>query len=422
MKHRQPLRQRIIVAFVLMTLSISGAFSVGIVLIVHLVEEHLVSEDMQRELEAGLDALGAGRPLQLEHNMQLYADAVPEMLPPEEFSHVDSGFSEVVQREQAYYVFKQFRDGFNYFLVQDQREFEEREQLLFDVVLACFVVSNVIAWILGSMLANRVMQPVAQLAEDVRSGWRTRATGRLAKRYAEDEVGRLAQSFDNTFDQLHHSLEREKLFTGDVSHELRTPLMVIGTSCELLLQSKGLERKQYEQLDRIHRASAEMLELVETLLLLARERGSMADPAGGVSLAEVAEQQSELWRDQFAARGIDYKCTIDAADTRRYQPTFLRTVISNLLRNSLHYTEEGCVRLLLFDGGFQVEDTGPGIAPEQQARVFQPFQRGPQARGEGLGLGLSLVKRICEHQGWSVSVFPAQPQGCVFRVNLIPGG
>ncbi|WP_160153503.1 HAMP domain-containing sensor histidine kinase [Microbulbifer sp. ALW1] len=420
MNVKQPLKQRIIVAFVLMTLLVSGAFSIGIVQIVHLVEEHLVSEDMHSELEAAMDALGTGQALSLDKGKQLYTEAAPQFLPPPEFSAVAAGFSEVVLGDQAYYVYRQDRDGSAYLMVQDQREFEAREQLLFDVVLACFLGSLLIAWGLGSLLANRVMQPVALLADEVRSGARVQGAEQLAKNYADDEVGRLAEAFDSTFEQLRHSLEREKLFTGDVSHELRTPLMVIGTSCELLAQSPGLETKQQEQLGRIQRAAAEMLELVETLLMLARERGTMAEPGCGITLAQVAREQSEIWGGQFASHHIEYRSTVEAEDDRYYQPTFLRTVMSNLLRNSLHYTEEGRVDLVLFDGGFRVEDTGPGIAPEQHSRLFEPFQRGSNARGEGLGLGLSLVKRICDHQGWLVSIEPAEPRGCVFKVDLKP--
>lgn len=416
MKVRQPLKQRIVIAFALMTLLISGAFSIGIVAAVHLMEEHLVSDDMHAELQAAMDALGTGRPLALDKDKRLFTDAGRGFTPPPEFAHASEGFSEVVQGDEAHYVFKLERDGFDYILVQDQHDFEAREQLLYNVVLGCFLVSVLIAWLLGSLLAKQVLQPVALLAEEVRSG--VRGTEQLAKNYADDEVGRLAEAFDNTFEQLRRSLEREKLFTGDVSHELRTPLMVIGSSCELLAHSSGLEAKQREQLDRIHRASAGMLELVETLLLLARERGTMEESGRGLTLADAAAEQSEIWGEQFAARGIDYHCTVESEDERRYHPTFLRTVLSNLLRNALHYTEDGSVRLVLVDGGFRVEDTGPGIAPEQQSQLFQPFQRGAQARGEGLGLGLSLVKRICEHQGWSVNMLPAQPRGCIFRVDL----
>ena len=196
--------------------------------------------------------------------------------------------------------------------------------------------------------------------------------------------------------------------------------MVIGSSCELLVHSSGLGPKPREQLERIHRASAEMLELVETLLLLARERGAVVEQVKQLSLAEAAASQSEAWGAQFSARGIDFHLLVEAPDSGHYQPTFLRTVMSNLLRNALHYTGEGQVQLVLFEGGFRVEDTGPGIAPEQRSQLFKPFQRGAHARGEGLGLGLSLVKRICEHQGWTVDVLPAQPRGCIFTVHLVP--
>jgi signal transduction histidine kinase len=92
--------------------------------------------------------------------------------------------------------------------------------------------------------------------------------------------------------------------------------------------------------------------------------------------------------------------------------------MSNLLRNALHYTSEGDVRLVLEDDGFRIEDTGTGVSPGEQTRIFEPFMRGVGARGEGLGLGLSLVKRICEQQNWEIRVEEMQPQGSCFSVTF----
>ena len=92
--------------------------------------------------------------------------------------------------------------------------------------------------------------------------------------------------------------------------------------------------------------------------------------------------------------------------------------MNNLLRNAWHYTDSGQVRLCLERGGFRVEDSGSGIAEDQHELIFQPFFRGPQARGEGLGLGLSLVKRICTHQGWRITVENRPSGGSCFRVRL----
>jgi signal transduction histidine kinase len=92
--------------------------------------------------------------------------------------------------------------------------------------------------------------------------------------------------------------------------------------------------------------------------------------------------------------------------------------MGNLLRNALHYTDVGFIALTLYDDGFMVEDSGVGIPEEKREAMFEPFVRGNEQRGEGLGLGLSLVQRICANQGWSVNLTPREPNGCCFKVRL----
>jgi signal transduction histidine kinase len=240
----------------------------------------------------------------------------------------------------------------------------------------------------------------------------------LAPDYPDDEVGHLAAAFDSTLGQLRQTLERERLFTSDVSHELRTPLMIIASSCELLVEAQGLSPRQREQVQRISRAAEEMSELVQTFLMLARAKPEESRQGGSASLAEVADEQSKRWAPLIEEKGLQFQLIAQGVDSAQYNLTFLRTVMSNLLRNALHYTEQGGVRLILDTGGFRVEDSGVGIPLDQHEQMFQPFVRGPEARGEGLGLGLSLVKRICTHQGWAVRVSDLPPQGSRFEVNL----
>ena len=101
-----------------------------------------------------------------------------------------------------------------------------------------------------------------------------------------------------------------------------------------------------------------------------------------------------------------------------YNATLLHAVMGNLLRNALHYTDRGFIRLTLLPTGFLVEDSGVGIPEEKREAMFEPFVRGNEQRGEGLGLGLSLVQRICENQGWTVSLSHMEPNGCRFHVEL----
>jgi signal transduction histidine kinase len=93
--------------------------------------------------------------------------------------------------------------------------------------------------------------------------------------------------------------------------------------------------------------------------------------------------------------------------------------MANLLRNAWHYTQSGQIALRVHAQGFVVEDTGVGIDEAERGNVFDPFVRGRNARGDGLGLGLSLVRRICISQGWTVELSAMQPNGCRFEVSLV---
>lgn len=416
---KQPFARRIVIAFTLMTLVVSGFFSLSIVAIVHFIERHLVSQELKNELNSVVNEdIHQGHAPRLDAATRFFASDLEQYPIPEPLQHVKKGFSELIQDEKAYYVFVMKSEGQTYMLVEDQSEFEEREQLLFKVILFCFLLSVVGAWLLGLLLARKVIAPVIRLAHQVRHRDQLLPLAPpLAPEYPNDEVGHLAAAFDTTLGQLRQSLERERLFTSDVSHELRTPLMVIQGACELLNEA-DLPPQASRQVARIGRAAQEMHELAQTFLILARARQEEAAIGGSATLASVAEEQSQRWGPPIRAKGLGFELVEEGTDNAFYNLTFLRTVLSNLLRNALHYTESGTVRLILENGGFRVEDSGTGIPAEQHERIFQPFVRGEQARGEGLGLGLSLVKRICTHQGWQVRVSNLEPSGSCFWVRL----
>ena len=424
---KQPFARRIVIAFTLMTLVVSGVFSLGIVAVVYFVESQLVTEELSRELDIVLhEDLPSGRPPRLDAQTRFFSTALPDYPLPEGFATLPEGFTEVVRGDEAYYVYVRDLDGERYVLMEDQNEFEERENALFKTVLAGFLLSVLGAWLLGRLMAHKVMAPVSRLANQVRHRDQLHPLAPpLALQYVDDEVGHLAAAFDSTLGQLRQTLERERLFTADVSHELRTPLMVVLGACELLLAGDLPERSRRQaersrrQAERIQRAAEEMQALVDTFLLLARARPDQQEVFGGsAGLADVAREQSERWGPPMREKGLAFEVVREGDDQQTYNHTLLGTVMSNLLRNALHYTEHGQVRLVLEHGGFRVEDTGVGIPVDQQERMFQPFVRGAEGRGEGLGLGLSLVRRICAHQGWAVEVHGREPCGSCFAVRL----
>jgi signal transduction histidine kinase len=184
-----------------------------------------------------------------------------------------------------------------------------------------------------------------------------------------------------------------------------------------LLDNPDIDPRAQRQVVRIARASAEMHQLIETFLLLARA----SDPAAGsgqqATLHQVADDLVEIWGRQINEKGLEfsYECEVDSPTL--FNHTCLYSVMGNLLRNAWHYTDQGFVRLTLQPNGFMVEDSGIGIPEEKRNAMFQPFVRGDERRGEGLGLGLSLVQRICNSQGWQVTLTSREPHGCRFSVE-----
>jgi signal transduction histidine kinase len=161
-----------------------------------------------------------------------------------------------------------------------------------------------------------------------------------------------------------------------------------------------------------------MRELVQTFLMLARAQREDASMSPQQSLGQVAEGLLGLWREPIESKGLKLIFEPGMPEAKGYNATLLHAVMGNLLRNALHYTERGFIRLSLTGTGFLVEDSGVGIPEEKREAMFEPFVRGNEKRGEGLGLGLSLVQRICENQGWSVSLTTMEPSGCRFQVEL----
>lgn len=426
MRFKPSLAQRIVIAFALMSLLVAGTFAVGTVATIHVVEERLLSAQLGRDLDRLLkmESMDEWRAQPRPDQQFHFTGGVEEFALPVDVAALGEGFHEVFRGEQAWHAMVRQVDGRRYVLLQDQSDFERREQLIYVVVVVGFLSSVLLAMGLGWLLARRVMAPVSRLARQVRHRDQLLALAPpLAPDYAPDEVGQLAAAFDGTLSQLRQALSREQLFTSDVSHELRTPLMVLAGACELLLESPALDERGRRQVQRIARATAEMRELVQTFLQLARAQSAQGGGAPRASLREVADELVAQWREPIEAKGLqlDYRPGPEAPAGHPYNAPLLRAVLGNLLRNAWHYTDSGRICLSLSTHGFSVDDSGAGIPEEMRASVFEPFVRGDRERGDGLGLGLSLVQRICAQEGWRIALLPVEPHGCRFEVDLDHG-
>lgn len=420
---KHSLKQRIVIVFALMSTVVAGVFAVGIIATVHVVEKKLATISLGGNLHRLLvmDNMSDWRHRPEKDELFYAQDGRDDLAMTDDLNGLIPGFQEFSRGKKAYYAFVQTIGDRRYVLLRDQRKFEKRERILFGIVLIGFVLSVLLAVLLGRLLASRVMAPVSRLAGQVRHRDQLlEMAPTLANDYAKDEVGALAVSFDETLGRLRGTLGREKLFTSDVSHELRTPLMVLASSCELLLEYPGLDERSRQQVIRINNATLGMKQLVETFLLLARTEGRHSQEGRQATVQQVAQELIDLWQEPIKEKGLRFEYMAGQHSDHLYNGTLLRSVMGNLLRNAWHYTDEGFIRLTLTAEGFTVEDSGIGIPEEKREAMFQPFVRGDEQRGEGLGLGLSLVQRICANQQWSVTLTSREPAGCCFNVRLEP--
>ncbi|MGD8577600.1 MAG: HAMP domain-containing sensor histidine kinase, partial [Thiohalophilus sp.] len=307
------------------------------------------------------------------------------------------------------------RQGERYFLLHDTSLQERRENRFLIFLGAGVLLMALLSSVIGFWLSGRVIAPVTQLAQCVRSSSAAEQPVCLAEDFPADEVGELARVFEHYVSRLRAFVERERLLAADLSHELRTPLAVIQGAAEVLLDDESLSQRNRERLVRIERACQEMTELGSALLLMAKEDSSDS-PAPMVLVAEVLQESLEKHRYLLQDKPVEVSLDIQAPDLRfPVERALLFIVISNLLRNAFTYTEQGEVQITLSNKQLVVVDTGSGIPSEHQALLFQRHLKGAS---RGAGIGLSLVKRICERYHWSVQVQSQEGAGTSIKVGF----
>jgi signal transduction histidine kinase len=261
------------------------------------------------------------------------------------------------------------------------------------------------------------LEDLEALAEEVTDRKRELQGALEAMRAARDHAEQASQVKNN--------------FLGMVSHELRTPLTVITTYLQMLEMERGgaLVPRQREIVRKMLLASRRLLSLIESLLEFARiQSGRLAIRVEPVDLATLAAETVEELQPQAQRKQLTVRL-LPAPELPPLQsdPRLVRLILSNLVDNALKYTEHGAVEVSLghADGAHRlaVRDTGPGIPPERQAIIFEPFEQLEPIRQKhtpGVGLGLSLVKEMAGALGGHVELTSQVGAGSTFSVVLPP--
>ncbi|WAH57652.1 HAMP domain-containing histidine kinase [Pseudomonas silvicola] len=341
---------------------------------------------------------------------------------PADLRPLAPGFYKLMRGERLWHVRVLDEDNQRFLLMRDYTDYEHTQTTLVMVGLISLGGLVVLAVLLGLVTTRRLVRPIERLAARMTMRASLPPCSRLATDFPANEIGTVARAFDETYNHLELALQRERLFTADVGHELRTPMMAALSACEVLRDEEPLSAPADAQLQRIEASIQDMRQRLDTYLMLARGEGDcLGFPRA--SLAQAVDEQWALSRERAQRLGLTLSvepvaCSPMAPD---YPLPLLRTVLGNLVRNALQYAGTGSeIRLRVSDSWVEVQDNGPGVPADQHEAIFLPFTRGPQPSVDNLGLGLSLVKRICLSQGWRISVQSPEVGPTCFRLDCAP--
>ncbi len=300
------------------------------------------------------------------------------------------------------------------FVQGEQDEIDHGIRVAAAVALGVLLVATGIAWV----VAGRLLRPVRELTETAERISDTDLSQRIPVT-GSDELGRLAQQFNEMLDRLESAFAHQRTFVDDAGHELRTPITIVRGHLEVMGDDPDDRRETIalvtDELDRMAR-------IVDDLLLMAK-----ADQPDFVRLDTV--EVADLTADLLAkARTLaDREWTLDGAAVGEIRVDRQRVTqaVLNLARNAVEHTASGPIAIgsaWHADGlHLWVRDHGPGVDPADRERIFDRFARGAgPRRSDGAGLGLAIVRSVAEAHGGHVELESRRGDGATFTI-VLPG-
>lgn len=419
MHYRRRLRSRIIVSFLLLGFGLTAMFAFATIALRNRLEGSLVESWLQSEAQNFVQFKRANPApdANFTFTRQIEGLAVRPGRPsiPFAWRELGTGVYDLEEYDDAGELRKyklavdRQTDIIGFLRYDYTQEALSQQQMLFTLVVAVFFFTG-LAWLIGLWSSSRVISPLTELARRVGDLSGREKPEPLAPHFPADEVGELASALDGYAVRMTSLVKRDREFNADVSHELRTPLAVIRGAAELLLASPDLTEKMRQRLARIERAALQCTDLTTALLLLSRnERGS-----GSTDVHKLCLTLAEANRAQLGGRPIEIKVEGRDDVLVNAPEAVVSVALGNLLGNACKYTAEGEVRVIIEGDQVHIEDTGQGLSAEDAARLFERGYRGSSAAGtSGGGIGLSIVRRLCELYGWTVSIAPRPERGAI---------
>ncbi len=300
-------------------------------------------------------------------------------------------------------------------------QFEERS---YQALILAAIFAMFLAAIIGFLVARSLVRPINRMTKTVQEMKNGNLSART-KIKGDDEISKLAQSFDEMAESIENDRNLERRLTNDVAHELRTPLMAIQSTVEAMIDNVFPADEAH--LTTVNSEVQRLSRLVDSLLKLSRlENRANAMKRELVDVGQLVQSIADAHFVYVEESGLSLKTDIEPDVYVMGDADMIRQATANLISNAVRYTPEGGRIWLRAHKGeimasISVEDTGIGLTPEEAKMVFSRFWRadsGRQRESGGLGIGLSVVKEIVDRHGGWVHVEGKKGIGSCFTIYI----
>lgn len=417
---KRGLRLRVALAFAVFCIVVVGTLGISLYIASDDIEEAHIEQIIETEMDYLLQRYRERTDFvpQVGSNLEKYIihDSAEESQLPPYLQGLNYRRHKVFRGPEEVRVAVRHVDGVKFLVAYEIGLHDQRQQELRLLIVLSLLSVVGVALVVGYLLAGLLVKQVTDLAERVRHLAPGDVQGATMIQPGQDEeVAQLAHALDDYQNRITRMLRREQEFTANVSHELRTPITTILTSCELLVTEPNLSERARIRIGMIEAAATRMGEQLQALLFLAREQAlGIMEP---VALAECVYDAVEPVCTEIYRKRLIFEVAVEPKAVLTLNRQALHTALVNLLRNAVQYTERGFIRVKFSQNRISISDSGIGIEPFYLPLLYERFFRG-STQGEGLGIGLAIVKRICDHYGWIIEVDSTPGKGATFHITF----
>lgn len=427
-KIKHGIRLRVTLALAIFCIIIVGTLAISLYFASDDIEEAHIEQIMKAEMNHVIHHFRQHTSFtpQVGSSLKSYVirNSTEESQLPNHLQDLDRGSHKIFHHDEEIRVLVKYNDDVKFLVAYKIGLHEQRQREFRLLVIVSLVAVVAVTFLVGYLLAGLLVKQVTDLAERVKRLLPANHDAQslvsnnihcvsLSQPGQDEEVAQLARTLEDYQYRIVRMLQREQEFTANISHELRTPITTVLTSCELLLAEQDLSNKARTRIKNIEAVSNRMSEQVQALLFLAREQA--LGPMEPVAIAECVYDAVEPFCEEIYQKKLLLDVDIKPGEVLTLNRQALYTALVNMLRNAVQYTEQGFIHISFNDKRLSIADSGIGIEPAFMPFLYERFFRGSE-KTQGLGIGLVIVKRICDYYGWKIEVESTPGHGATFHI------